>query len=49
MAVALARLRVSTREYDSLTEEGNYAEGGARPARCRENELLGAACCGSEE
>jgi len=23
--------------------------GGARPARCREKESLGAACCGSEE
>ena len=29
--------------------ERDYALGGARPARCRENELLGAACCGNEE
>src|SRR6266850_764038 len=27
----------------------NYAEGGARPARCRANESLGAACSGSDE
>src|SRR5258708_33780873 len=26
----------------------NQAMGGARPARCREKESLGAACCGSE-
>ena len=34
---------------DSLAGEGNYAEGGAREARCRENEFPGAACCGNEE
>src|SRR5580704_6349252 len=49
MAVALAHLGVSTYVCDLLTENGNYAEGGAREARCRENELLGAACCGSTE
>src|SRR5712691_1414793 len=27
----------------------DQAVGGARPARCREKESLGAACCGSEE
>jgi len=27
----------------------SQAMGGARPARCREKESLGAACCGSEE
>jgi len=27
----------------------NQAMGGARPARCRDKELLGAACCGNEE
>ncbi len=41
--------KVSTHFGDSLAEDGNYAEGGAREARCRETELLGAACCGSEE
>src|SRR5580692_2910750 len=48
MAVAPTRLRGSTYMCDLLTAKGNYAEGGAREARCRENELLGAACCGSE-
>src|SRR5580692_94121 len=48
MAVALAQVRLSTHSCDSLAGN-NYAEGGAREARCRENELLGAACCGSEE
>src|SRR5580704_6429600 len=49
MAVALAHLGVSTHFCVSLAGDGNYAEGGAREARCKENELLGAACCGSEE
>ena len=48
MAVALAQVRVSAYLCDSLAGDGNYADGGAREARCRENELLGAACCGSE-
>lgn len=47
--MALAQAQVSAPLRDSLAGIGNYAEGGAREARCRENELLGAACCGSEE
>jgi len=49
MAVALAHPRVSAHMCDLLTTDGNYAEGGAREARCRETEFVGAACCGSEE
>lgn len=49
MAVALAPIRVSTHFCVSLAGDGIYAEGGAREARSRENELLGAACCRSEE
>src|SRR5271167_847388 len=42
------QLKVSAYLCDSLAGDGNYAEGGAREARCREKVLLGAACCGSE-
>jgi hypothetical protein len=47
--VALAQLRPSTHFCDSLAGNGIYAEGGAREARCSENELLGAGCCASGE
>lgn len=30
-------------------EEQNYAAGGAREARCRKKESLGAICCGRDE
>ena len=49
MAAALTQVKVSTNSCDSLAGDLNYAEGGARDARCRETELLGATCGGSEE
>src|ERR1700676_1223534 len=49
MAVAPAQIRVSTHFCVSLAGDYNYAEGGAREARCREKELLGAPCWGGEE
>jgi len=42
------QLLVSAYLCDSLAGDRNYAEGGARDARSREKELLGAICCGSE-
>ncbi|HEY2545706.1 MAG TPA: hypothetical protein VGI46_06545, partial [Candidatus Acidoferrum sp.] len=47
--MALTQVKISTQQKDSLAGDENYAVGGARPARCSENELLGAARRGSEE
>jgi hypothetical protein len=49
MAATLAQIGLSAYLCDSLAGDGNYADGGAREARCSEKELLGAVCCGSEE
>jgi len=45
-----AELQIAQRtELQFKLGVGNYAVGGARPARCSEKESLGAACLGSDE